>query len=124
MGSLASPRPCPVVDAAAQLAWLETVRQPDGKHFLPLRELELLRSHNPMIGLGWSLIHVLPDDSDILVALERDEHVLLTASVSGTDTLLASPSQAVQRYGRDEIRVDHEFVEMISEDQDGLCLDL
>ena len=50
--------------------------------------------------------------------------VLLTASVSGTDTLLASPSQSLQRYGRGEIFLDHEFMEMISEDEKGLCLDL
>jgi hypothetical protein len=50
--------------------------------------------------------------------------VLLTASVSGTDMLLASPSQAVQRYGREEIMADHEFVDMISEDENGICLDL
>lgn len=117
-------RSFPLVDAVAQLSWLETVTDTDGKNFRRLRELELVRSHNPIIGLGWSLIHVLPADSDIVAALERDEHVLLTATVNGTDMLLASPSQSLQRYGRDEIRLDHEFVEMISEDEDGLCLDL
>ena len=49
---------------------------------------------------------------------------MLTASVSGTDMLLATPSQTLQRYGRAEIRVNHEFVEMISEDEKGLRLDL
>jgi hypothetical protein len=38
--------------------------------------------------------------------------------------LLASPSQSLQRYGRDEILPDHEFVEIISQDEDGICLDL
>ena len=50
--------------------------------------------------------------------------MLLTASVSGTDMLLASSSQSVQRYGRDDILPDHEFVEIISQDDDGICLDL
>jgi inward rectifier potassium channel len=89
-----------------------------------LRELELVRNHNPMVGLGWTLIHILPEDSDMLAALERKERVLLTASVSGTDMLLASPSLQLQRYGRSDIRADHEFVEMISEDERGLRLDL
>jgi len=117
-------RSFPLIDAIAQLSWLEQSRHPDGKNFRRLRELELVRSHNPIIGLGWTLIHVLPEDSDILDALQREEHVLLTASVSGTDMLLASPSQSIQRYGRDEIRPNYEFVEMISEDESGLCLDL
>jgi inward rectifier potassium channel len=117
-------RSFPLLDAVAQLSWLEQVKHPDGKNFRRLRELELERNHNPIVGLGWTLIHVLPDDSDILEALKRDDHVLLTASVGGTDMLLASPSQTLQRYGRNEIRADHEFVEMISEDEDGICLDL
>jgi inward rectifier potassium channel len=117
-------RSFPLLDAVAQLSWLELVQEPDGKHFRRLRELELVRSHNPLVGLGWTLIHILPSDSEILRQLESGEHVLLTASVSGTDMLLASPSHALQRYGRADIREDHEFVEMISEDETGLCLDL
>jgi inward rectifier potassium channel len=117
-------RSFPLLDGVAELAWLEQVREPDGKSFRRLRELELVRNHNPVVGLGWTLIHVLSDDSDILSSLKGVGPVLLTASVSGTDMLLASPSQAVQRYGREEIMADHEFVEMISEDEEGICLDL
>lgn len=117
-------RPFPLLDASAQLSWLEQVELADGKRLRRLRELELVRSHNPMVGLGWLLIHILPEDSDMLQSLERDGYILLTANVSGTDMLLASASQALQRYRRADIRVNHEFVEMISEDEKGLCLDL
>ncbi len=117
-------RSFPLLDGVAQLSWLEDVPHPDGKNFRRLRELDLERSHNPIVGLGWTLIHVLPDDSDILRALEGGEPVLLTATVSGTDMLLASPSHSVQRYGRDEICRDYEFVEIISQDEEGICLDL
>jgi len=117
-------RSFPLLDAVAQLSWLEQVRHTDGKNFRRLRELELERNHNPIVGLGWTLIHVIPDDSDILRALERSDPVLLTASVSGTDMLLASPSQSLQRYVREDILPDHEFVEMISQDEDGISLDL
>jgi inward rectifier potassium channel len=117
-------RSFPLLDAVAQLGWMEQVEEADGKRFRRLRELELVRNHNPVVGLGWILIHVLADDSDIPEKLAGSDRVLLTASVSGTDMLLASPSQALQRYGRDEMRVDHEFVEMVSEDEDGICLDL
>ncbi|HYX46801.1 MAG TPA: ion channel [Sphingomicrobium sp.] len=117
-------RSFPLLDAMAQLLWLEDVQHPDGKTFRRLRELELERSHNPIVGLGWNLIHVLSDDSDILRALEAGESVLLTASVSGTDMLLASPSHSVQRYGRDDILRDHEFAEIISHDDHGIWLDL
>lgn len=117
-------RSFPLLDAVAQLSWLEQERDSDGRTYRRLRELELERSHNPIVGLGWNLIHIIPEDSDILGSLERRDHVLLLASVSGTDMLLASPSQAVQRYNHHDIRLNHEFVEIVSEDEDGICLDL
>ena len=117
-------RSFPLLDAVAQLSWLEQVRDPDGKNFARLRELELERNHNPIVGLGWTLIHVLPENSDISEAVRLNEPVLLTASVSGTDMLLSSPSQSLQRYGRSEILADHEFVEVISQDENGIALDL
>lgn len=117
-------RSYPLIDATAQLSWLETAEMIDGKRFRRLRELELVRNHNPMVGLGWTLIHILPDDSQILEVLQSRDRVMLTANVSGTDMLLATPSLTLQRYGRAEIRVDHEYVEMISEDEKGLRLDL
>jgi inward rectifier potassium channel len=117
-------RTFPLIDATAQLSWLESAVTIDGKRFRRLRELELVRSHNPMVALGWTLIHLLPDDSDLLATLAGGERVMLTANISGTDMLLASPSLTLQRYLRAEIRVDYEFVEMISEDEKGLCLNL
>jgi inward rectifier potassium channel len=117
-------RSFPLIDATAQLSWLESSVTIDGTRFRRLRELELVRSHNPMIGLGWTLIHILPEDSDLLATLQGNERVMLTANISGTDMLLASPSLSLQRYQRVQIRVDHEFVEMISEDEKGLCLNL
>jgi inward rectifier potassium channel len=117
-------RSFPLIDATAQLSWLETAQMIDGQRFRRLCELELVRNHNPMVGLGWTLIHLLAEDSKIEEVIESGERVMLTASVSGTDMLLATPSQTLQRYGRAEIRVNHEFVEMISEDEKGLRLDL
>jgi inward rectifier potassium channel len=117
-------RTYPLIDATAQLSWLESSVMIDGKRFRRLRELELVRNKNPMVGLGWTLIHILPEDSEILRVLESGDRMLLTANVSGTDMLLATPSQMLQRYGRTEILVDHEFVEMISEDEQGIRLDL
>ena len=115
-------RSFPLLDGVAELSWME--KGTDGTDLRRLRELDLVRNHNPIVGLGWTLIHVLSDDSDILNALQSGDHVLLTASVSGTDMLLANPSHAVQRFGRDQIKTDSEFVEMLSEDEHGISLDL
>ena len=116
-------RPYPMVDATAQLAWMDFATPLEGQVVRRLRELELLSSHNAMLGLGWTLIHILPENSDILAALERGEPLLLTASVSGTDMLLSSPTQALQRYWQGDVHLDHEFDEMIFEDDNSLRLD-
>lgn len=62
-----------------------------------LREPKLLRSHNLVLGLAWTLVHILPSDSEILTALEAGEPLLLTASVNGTDMLLASLTQSLPK---------------------------
>jgi inward rectifier potassium channel len=125
MVRVASKRSRPLAEVTAQLSWLETVHLPGGRTFRGLSELPLVRSQNPMLGLAWTLVHILDDDSPVLTALNAPEdRFLLTLSVGGIDTLLASQSLGGKRYGRDDVRVDHEFVDVIS-DQDGVThLDL
>ena len=116
-------RPYPLLDATAQLSWIELGPQLGGASQRRLRELELLRNHNPVLGLSWTLIHILPDDNDIVAAVESGSPLLLTASVSGTDMLLSSTSQTLQRYWREDLRLDHEFADMIFDEESALRLD-
>lgn len=76
------------------------------------------------MGLAWTLVHILPNDSDIVAAVENAEPLLLTATVSGTDMLLASQSQSLQRYLHGDVRLDQEFAEMVFEDHGDLRLEL
>ena len=65
---------------------------------------------------AWTLVHIVNSEEDELVqALHGRERFLLTASVGATDTLLDSPTQASIRYDRQDVLVDHEFVDIISE---------
>jgi inward rectifier potassium channel len=92
MVRLASTRVRPLADASAQMAWLERNDLPDGRLMRRLVDLPLLRSHNAMLGLSWTLIHVLEEESAFLKALQGGQQFNLMVSVSGTDTLLASQS--------------------------------
>ncbi len=121
---VASLRSHPLIDVAAQLSWLETTQHPNGKVFRKLTELPLLKSRNPILGLAWTLVHPLEEDSPMLRALESSERFLLTATVSGLDTLLASTSQGNFRYERSAIQIDREFVDAISEHEGSMHLDL
>jgi len=116
-------RSYPLLEATAQLSWQELVTEPDGRTMRRLRELKLLRSHNPVVGLAWTLIHILPRDSEILTALAAGEPLLLTASVNGTDMLLASLTQSLQKYSENDVRIDHEYADMVFEEEGGVRLD-
>jgi inward rectifier potassium channel len=124
MVRVASTRSRPLVDVTAQMAWLERVELPDGRVFRRLVDLPLVRSHNPMLGLSWTLVHLLDDDSAVLAAWSGNDRFTLTVGVSGLDTLLASQSQGRQSYDRESVLADHDFADAITDNDGELHLDL
>ncbi len=114
----------PLVDAVAQLSWLETVEMPGRRPFRRLNPLPLMRDRNPTLSLSWTLVHILEDDSPLLAALAGEERFMLTLTVSGLDTLLATQTTGGARYLRDDVLIDHEFVDVMSEDGGVIHLDL
>lgn len=92
--------------------------------FRSLVALPLVRDVNPMLGLSWTLVHLLAEDSPVLKSLAGDERFLLTVTIGGVDTLLASPSQGGIRYDREHVRIDHEFVDVISDENGAIRLDM
>lgn len=124
MVRVASMRVRPLADASAQMAWLERLQMPDGRLMRRLINLPLLRANNPALGLSWTLVHILEEGSAFLAALGGSEPFTLSVTVSGLDTLLASLSIGGYSYHRDEILIDHDYVDVIS-DVDGVVqLDL
>lgn len=119
MVRLTSTRLRPLADATAQIAWLERVDLPEGGLMRRLVDLPLVRSHNAMMGLSWTLIHIIEDGSAFLETLKGTDQFSLTVSVTGTDTLLATQSIGGSTYRREQILIDHEYVDVIS-DVDGI----
>jgi len=67
---------------------------------------------------------VIEKDSEMLAALLGSEPFTLTVTISGLDTLLASQSIGGHAYRREDILIDHDYVDVIS-DVDGIIqLDL
>jgi inward rectifier potassium channel len=124
MVRLASTRLRPIADVTAQLSWLQKVELSDGRVYRQLVELPLVRSHNPQLAFAWLLVHEIEDGSPMLEALLGDGEFRLTVSVSGVDTLLASQALGGQTYGRANVLVDHEFVDMIDDSTDLFEFDL
>lgn len=124
MVRVVSMRSRPLADATAQMSLLETVHLDSGRSFRGLAPLPLIRDINPLLGLSWTLVHLMDDDSPVLKALAGPDRFVLTVTIGGIDTLLASPSQGGVRYDRDHIRVDHEFVDVISDEDGAITVDI
>lgn len=124
MVRVASIRSRALADAVAQMSFLETRHLPDGRSFRSLVTLPLVRDRNPMLGLSWTLVHLLEEDSPVLASLAGDDNFMLMVTIGGVDTLLASPSQGGARYDRDHVLVDHEFVDVISNEGGVIRLDM
>jgi len=124
MVRVASTRSRGLADAQAQMSFLETHHLGDGRFFRSLVTLPLVRDTNPLLGLSWTLVHLLADDSPVLAALASEDRFLLTVTIGGVDTLLAGPSLGGTRYDRDHVRADHEFVDIISEEDGVVRLDM
>lgn len=124
MVRVASMRSRPLADAQAQMSFLQSQHLANGRLFRSLVALPLVRDVNPMLGLSWTLVHMLSDDSPVLQSLASDERFLLTVTIGGVDTLLASPSQGGIRYDREHVMIDHEFVDVISDENGAIRLDM
>lgn len=121
---LASTRVRPIADVHAQMSWLDRIELPDGRVFRRLVELPLVRSVNPMLGLAWLLVHPLDDKSPVLAAWRDAPEFRLMVTVNGLDTLLASQAIGGRSYGRDDVLLDHEFVDAVDEEGGMFRLDL
>jgi inward rectifier potassium channel len=106
------------------MACLERIELPDGRLLRQLVDLPLLRSHNALMGLSWTLTHILEEDSPVLAGLMRKDTFNLIVTVSGLDSLLASQSIGGHSYRREDILIDHEFVDVISDIDGVVHLDL
>jgi inward rectifier potassium channel len=121
---VASTRMRPIADVTAQLSWLEKVETADGRRFRRLVDLPLLRAHNPQMAFSWTLVHPVAEGSAMLAALLGPGEFRLTASLSGTDTLLASQAVGGVSYAREQVLIDHEFDDMIDDSGEHLEFDL
>ena len=114
----------PLAAATAQMSILSRTVLPNGKEFAGLLELTLLRSQNPMLNLSWTLIHLLDEESPVLAAFESDRPFLLVVTVGALDTLLARQSFGGRSYQREDILMDHHFVDVITNRDGSLHLDV
>ena len=125
MVRVASTRSRPLADVSAQMTLVRKLERPDGRSHRQFIELPLVRSRNPMLGLVWTLLHKSSADSPFVEALLQRDSLLILVTVGGLDTLLASPVFGGHTYTLSDLRMEHEFVDIVRELKDGeLLVDL
>jgi inward rectifier potassium channel len=76
------------------------------------------------MALSWTLSHPIEDGSPMLAALAGEGEFRLTVTISGLDTLLATQAIGGCSYRREQILIDHEFADAVSEEDGLFHLDL
>lgn len=107
-----------VAEAGARLVLVRRALTANGKTMRRFIDLRLERPSTPIIGLSWTLIHPIDEQSPLwgLTAadLARDSD-LLVASISGYDESISASVVARQTYTAGAILFDHEFVDVIDQ---------
>jgi len=116
---VASLRSQPIAQVSAQMSHVEKLETADGRVSRKINDLPLVRSHNPMLTMTWTIIHVLDPDGPLVAALRARRKARILVAISGLDTLLATPTFSGRFYSASEILLDHEFEDMIVELDDG-----
>jgi inward rectifier potassium channel len=116
---IASPRVQPIADVSAQMALVERVEGKDGHVSRRVIDLPLVHRKFAMLTMTWTIAHVIDPEGPLRAALRAGKDVRILVTVSGLDTMLATPTFGGRFYLRREILSDHDFVDMIDEVEDG-----
>ncbi len=123
MVRLANARNNFITDASAKMWVIRPEKSREGRlmtRFLPLR---LERNENPIFALTWTLVHVI-DEASPLYGLSADaiaaSDMNFVVSIRGLDETSAQLVHSRKPYSAQSIRVDHEFVDVVTDDKDGL----
>jgi inward rectifier potassium channel len=117
MFRVASQRNGAVADASARFTMLRAVKDGgDGHIQRRFIDLKLERSTSPMLGLSWTLVHYIDEDSPLHGAtpemLEKEGSSLLV-SISGYDESISANVTARHTYRPGALLYGHRFVNII-----------
>ncbi len=112
-----------ISEATAKLWMLRPTISPEGRQFVGIQQLRLIRSENPVLALSWTLFHPIEGDSPLhgmsdseLIASE----INFVVSVRGHDETSAQTVHARYTFTAQDVRPGHEFVEIHSLDDQGM----
>ena len=94
----------------------------EGFRIRRISDLPLLRSQHPMFVLGWTIMHVVDDESPLSAETAetlRDSKATFVLSLSGTDENTGQVLIARAEYSNEDIRWNATFHDFLEEGPDG-----
>jgi inward rectifier potassium channel len=112
-----------IAEASAQLHLLRRETSAEGFRLRKIYDLKLVRDRHPIFMLSWSLMHVIDASSPLfgesIESLEGAQSVFLL-TIEGIDETTAQSILARQQWNHSDLRWNHRYVDLVSEDADGV----
>jgi inward rectifier potassium channel len=112
-----------IAEASAQLHLLRLETSAEGFRLRKIYDLKLTRDRHPIFVLSWNLMHVIDASSPLFgeseQSLDSKKSVLLL-TIEGVDETTAQSMLARQRWNHSDLRWNHRYVDLVTEDADGV----
>lgn len=120
---LANAREAFITEATAKMWALRPTLTAEGRSFVGFEPLRLVKSENPALALSWTLFHPIDAESplygvDLTELLASETNFIV--SISGFDETTAQPVRARHTFANEDVRLWHEFVDIIRVDENGV----
>jgi inward rectifier potassium channel len=112
-----------ITDASAKLWVIRGEQSTEGRRFTRFLPLRLERNENPVFALTWTLLHVIDEVSPLYGMSAADietSDMNFVVSITGLDETSAQRVHSRKPYPAQSVKVGHEFVDVISVDEDGM----
>jgi inward rectifier potassium channel len=115
-----------IVEAKARMRLMRSETSPEGFFLRKVHDLQLIREQHPVFLLGWSLMHVIDENSPLfgqtLESLKATSAELMLM-IEGLDETTMQPMQARYAWAPELILWQHRYVDLLTEFGDETHLD-
>jgi inward rectifier potassium channel len=111
-----------ISEASAKIWLLSPSVSREGRRYVGFLPLRLQKAENPAFALSWTLFHPIDEASPLFGAGELDtieNEINLVVSISGLDEMSSQIVHARQSYVAEDLRWQHEFIDMFRRDEEG-----
>ncbi len=116
-----------IYEATVRISLVRTERTKEGHVFYRLYELPLVRDRSPALARSWTIMHRIDEKSPLLgvdAAKMAADEIELLVTVTGMDDTSLQPVHARHTYYHDEIAWNARHVDILTETEGGMVLDL